>query len=138
MAPWKFNDAVSGANADWRAACREEDLAEELARKSQEPDGLFTYDEVRSQSPEEEAAEIERKLEAEWISQIGDNLRQLVAKESSIPLLGKINDIYGPTLGQAREKHLRAAWDALVKAGFIKPRNTKIKIYKDTLTGRHG
>jgi len=128
VAPWKFNEAVSLANADWREACRSEKLAEEEQRHRRQPplDGLF--------SPEEMAADIEDRLEQEWRDEISKNLRRIASEARPSPLRHRISDVYGQALGQARDKHVRQVWKTLAREHVIKPR-TQREIYDETIAG---
>ncbi|MCK9895650.1 three-Cys-motif partner protein TcmP [Frankia sp. AgB32] len=128
VAPWKFNEAASLANADWRAACRSEALAQEGPPL---PGQLSLLD--LATLPDEQAAVEEGRLEREWLAEISNNLRALAADGRSVPLVNRISEIYGRTLGQARDKHIRRAWDTLAKDGIVRPRASGVRVHQDTL-----
>ena len=72
---------------------------------------------------EQEAKQIEDQLEAVWVNVIAKNIEQLVARQPAVSILSNFAGIYGTTLGLAREKHLRAAWDRLALENMIQQRN---------------
>lgn len=130
-APYQFNDAVSGANSDWREHIRQLDLAEELAKQQTEPE-LFGSEFIVEMS-EKDATAAEQRLDHMWSAVIATNIRDLLTSQPALPVEARFADIYGPTMGLAREKHLRAAWDQLVEDGLIQPRNKKEKLRKLTI-----
>lgn len=125
VAPYEFNNAASGANADWRQHFRRIDLVEELMKLEEEPD-LFGSDLIFEMS-EQEATQIEDRLEVGWIDVIKNNIRQLIARQPAVPILSNFAEVYGTTLGLAREKHLRAAWDRLAAENVVRQRNKSEK-----------
>jgi three-Cys-motif partner protein len=127
-APYKFNDAVSGANADWRRHFRQVDLAEELVRQQSEPD-LFGSEVVIEMS-EKEANAAEARLDQEWSDVITANIRALMVDCAALPVEARFADIYGATMGLAREKHLLKAWDRLADEGLVRPRQKNMKLQK--------
>jgi three-Cys-motif partner protein len=94
-----FGEALSLGLQRWR---------EEIHRIENE-DSLFDDDESFKAS--------ERALEDAWIKKIEENLRALLAQGSSFTILSKYAEVFGDTLGLAREKHLRAAWKKLYSEG---------------------
>lgn len=136
IAPWKFNEAASVANAEWRKACAEQDLDRGLSAISVtgslfEPEGFDPRAEFRREA--ELAWKVqEEALEAGWVRDIAVNLQALLAAQESVIVLDSIRDVYGPTLGLARELHLRRAWDTLDPC-VARPRNTSVKLQRAVL-----
>ncbi|UUV28701.1 three-Cys-motif partner protein TcmP [Amycolatopsis roodepoortensis] len=132
-APYQFNEAVSGANAEWREHFRQADLSEDLERRRNEEDpDLFGEDLIVTMS-EQEANSIEAKLEDQWVATITTNITTLLDKTSALRIEASFADIYGKTLGLAREKHLRRAWDQLYDAGLVLKRDKAQKIRRLTI-----
>ncbi len=128
VAPWRFNDAVSQANGEWRAHCWRQDLDRSLAELSGVPDLFGEWTAQHAEQTEHDAwTRQQRQLEQQWLDVIGDNLLQLAGKHGPVRLLRHIRAVYGTTLGSAREKHVRAAWDARAAAGDLLPRDRSIK-----------
>lgn len=130
-APYQFNDSVSGANADWREHFRKVDLAEELVKQQNEPD-LFGPDFAVEMS-EKDAREAEQGLDQTWTDVIVKNIRRLLVAEAFIPVEARFADIYGTTMGLARSKHLREAWDQLANEGLVQPRQKSVNLRKLTI-----
>ncbi len=128
IATWKFNEAASLANADWRAACRREALVQD---EPPQPGQLPLLE--LATLPEEQAAVEEGQLEREWLAEISNNLRVLAADGKPVPLVNRISEIYGRTLGQARDKHVRRAWDILARDGIVRPRTRNVRVHQDSL-----
>lgn len=131
-APYQFNGAVSGANAEWREHFRRIDLADELAKQQEQPD-LFGEDFTVEMS-EKDAEAAEQRLDQTWTTAIAGHIRTLLVKEAAISIESRFADIYGNTLGLAREKHLRAAWDQLADEGLVYPRQKSAKLRRQTIT----
>jgi three-Cys-motif partner protein len=130
FAPWKFNEAVSKANGEWRHACRREDLDGFLAEVATGPEDLFggqMTTELAAEATEAAWRKQEQQLDAEWTAAIADNLRQLMASASAIRLGDHLREVYGPTLGLARDQHVNAAWRILEKAGEAAPKEKNVK-----------
>ncbi|MGW4528802.1 three-Cys-motif partner protein TcmP [Amycolatopsis sp. NPDC004378] len=135
-APYQFNEAASGANTEWREHFRKIDLSEDLARRRrEEPPDLFGEDLIISIT-EQEARDIEAELENGWVATIASNIRNMLDQTSSLRIEESFADIYGATLGLAREKHLRRAWDQLHDTGFVHRRDTTQKIRRQTIRRR--
>jgi len=130
FAPWKFNEAASLANGEWRKAYRDEQREQEAERRG----GQLSIDGFESINDNVDA-EAERRLEQEWIAEISANLQRLAASQTPVDLLPKISEVYGRALGQARDKHVRRAWDTLAKNGVVRPRAPGVKvIYRDRIS----
>ena len=128
VAPWRFNDAVSQANADWREHCWRQDLDRQLGELSTEPDLFGEWTAQYAQQSEHEAwLGQQKQLEQQWVDALGQNLVQLAHGHGPVRLMGHIKAVYGTTLGLAREKHVRAAWDARAAAGQLAPRDKSVK-----------
>lgn len=133
VAPWKFNAAVSMANKEWREACMSEDLDKALGRIAV-TGSLF--------SDEEETAELlrknqfiawleqEKRLEAGWVDTIAGNIRGLIAQRPAVKLTTAVREVYGSTLGLARDTHVRKAWDILADEDVVQPRPKNVKYEK--------
>ncbi len=98
---WLFNQAVSGASKDWR---------EHLAPAPWKANESLLFDIRTERTFEEEEAE---RAEA-WVEQIKANIVELLAAGPFV-VGRKISRVYGTTLGEAREMHVRAAIKALHK-----------------------
>jgi len=128
VAPWRFNDAVSQANADWREHCWRQDLDRTISELSAEPDLFGEWTAQHAQESEHEAwLRQQRELEQQWQDDIGRNLVALAAAKGPDRLLHHVRAVYGTCLGSAREKHVRAAWDARAAAGELAPRDKSVK-----------
>ena len=62
----------------------------------------------------------EAALAGEWTDEIEANLRMLLGEGKPFTVLKRYGQVYGGAAGQAREKHLRAAWKRLFAAGVTK------------------
>lgn len=131
-APYEFNNAVSGANAAWREHFRQADLADELSKREQEP-SLFG-DDLFVEVSEQEARDVEARLDEEWTKTIAANITQLIAHQPAIKVQDNCTAIYGATLGLAREKHLVKAWKGLAKEGRVEAPDTKLRPRNQTIT----
>lgn len=136
FAPWKFNGAASGANSDWRLACAEEDLDKELSAvpvmDSLFGDGADTTKLIREQRAGAWHVQ-EEELAAAWVGAIEQNLERLLSVRPSVDLALNIRDVYGNTLGLARDTHVRQAWDGLVEAGVAAPRPKGVRYERATV-----
>jgi three-Cys-motif partner protein len=136
FAPWKFNGAASGANGDWRQACAQEDLDRALSAIAV-TDSLFgdpvdTEKMIREQRTEAWNAQ-EKRLSAGWVDTIGANLSRLLREQPQVNLSERIGEVYGSTLGLARDTHVREAWDALVDAGIAAPRPKSVRYERSSV-----
>jgi hypothetical protein len=87
---WAFNESVSSAMEEYRRFCHESE-------------GRMDF-------------ELLAEREAKWCSAISDNIKTCL-KSGRFRLDRRIADVYGETLGYAREKHVRKALRALHEAG---------------------
>ena len=126
LAPWKFNDSASTANEDWRRACMEEDLEKRLDAIPLTP-SLFSDDaeaeELLRRARLSEWESEERQRAVAWVDSISLNIEQLLGERGFVNLGESILDVYGATLGLARELHVRKAWDQLSERGVASPRD---------------
>jgi three-Cys-motif partner protein len=116
--PYAFNEAVSGANKDWRYFNHELNLQEQ--RAGAELDlfgGEFMTDTLIAGN-----ARAEKGFETQWEAAIADNIRENLAVHGDLDVRDRTAEIFGTTLGMARGMHLRVAWDTLAKEGVIQPR----------------
>ncbi|MFI0469159.1 three-Cys-motif partner protein TcmP [Saccharopolyspora sp. 5N102] len=121
-APFKFAEAASKANEEWRHYHRRLDLAEELERlRNGETLGLFDDNDLTALS-DQEAKSIEKQLEQDWVVAIVENIRRLVSEKPAVDIGDHVTPIYGTTLGLARPMHIRRAWDALADEAVVRPR----------------
>lgn len=100
---WFFNDAVSKAAQEWR---------ESLAPPPWEPDPDMLFDIQTKPSFAEQEAARERR----WIQQLERNIESLLDRGPFV-VGEKIVEVYGETLGEARDKHVKRAIKNLYAAG---------------------
>jgi hypothetical protein len=62
----------------------------------------------------------EGQLEAAWIAEIARNLRVCLAQHGAFTIVEHYDDVFGATVGRARQTHLRAAWKQLHEQGLTK------------------
>lgn len=118
-APYEFNGAVSMANEEWRAHVHAEEILKYEAKSGGQEDlfgGVLTRTYL-----EEYNAESASKLAEEWVDTIASNIEELVTQSPSVSVRDRTTDLFGTTLGLAREKHLRKAWKSLAQQGVVKP-----------------
>lgn len=120
-AAYKFADAASSANENWRKSINEEKRQRDATLH---PITLFD-DDFNQQTFEHEWKSNEDRLRAEWERLIAENIASLLITHSEFNVLDHLGDIYGPALGLAREKHLRAAWKSLAIQGKAAPPPTR-------------
>ena len=128
-AAWAFAESSSSANAKLR------EHRKKVADADLPTDTLFSQ-EMLLDASDADFEKQEKELEAEWITIIAANMEQLLGSSSEIVLKSSVFEIYGTALGQAREKHIRAAWDALAKKGVAADRDKSIKRLRDTVIRR--
>ncbi|MCG2801763.1 MAG: three-Cys-motif partner protein TcmP [Cellulomonas sp.] len=117
LALFKYADAVSSANQKWRLEVAQRDAARYLRSA-----GTMLWDD--DLSPEEvrrKVSEAESELDVKWSSVIAENLRGLLRVRNCVPVSGNLAEVYGDTLGLAREKHLRSALRLLSTEGLTRP-----------------
>ncbi|MEO6944781.1 MAG: three-Cys-motif partner protein TcmP [Lacisediminihabitans sp.] len=115
VAAYKFADAASSASASWRKSINEEERRRDASLYS---NTLFG-DDFNVQTFEDKWKRNEELLQAEWEKLIADNIVALLVTRAQFTVLDHLQEIYGPTLGLAREKHLRAAWKSLANQGKV-------------------
>ncbi len=97
---------------------------------TQHPDGLWLYHEAVSNSSEEyrrivrpvddtQLSLFKVDQDADWASEIRSNIEVRLGEVGRFKIKDHMQYAYGSTLGQAREKHVRAALKELFKAGAI-------------------
>lgn len=95
---WEFMDGVSRA---W----------EKMYRESWAPPPLDTlFGETQSEPP---------SLDDELITGLSEHLREVARRGKPVPVQSNLAKVFGPTLGQARAKHLRAAVLLLQAVGIL-------------------
>jgi len=125
MAAWKFNEQVSLANAEWRRACWQEDLDGLLTDLAADPEDLFGGSYTSDLAREVKESEWETgqaALEARWVEGIAENLRTLLRAHTRVRLGDHLQEVYGETLGSARDMHVNTAWKRLVASGEAAPK----------------
>ena len=101
---WAFGEALSTAQREWR---RVWPLTDQATRTASELESGQT-----SLIPLEELLDddgVEKRLEAEWVQIIATNLEELQSTHGAFRVGEHQLQVYGTTLGLAREKHVRAA-----------------------------
>lgn len=139
-ASWKFNEAVSHANSEWRRACWQQDLDRAPAR----PDPLGQLDlfgaektaALRQEATEQRWEEQERQLGDRWVQDIQVNMRDLLRRTPRAKLGNHLAEIYGSTVGLARDTHVNRAWRQLVQAGEAAPKPPGVKQLFDAVIAR--
>ena len=135
VAPWKFNESASSANADWRRACVEADLERKLSTPVEA--SLFgDASETEAMIREADISAWERQektLHSEWVETITHNLRGLLASSSSVDPARQVREVYGSTLGLARDMHVSRAWGGLAEEGVAAPRVKGLSLERQTI-----
>lgn len=115
-AHWRFNDALSMSNVDWQKAWREKENTklvdkDERTRQQKHDEGIYSLFEDQSVSSTLQIHlpynEIEESVQ--WVQIIEANLCSLLSRGIPFRLIDEISNVYGDTLGFAREKHVRIA-----------------------------
>ncbi|MFD1149083.1 three-Cys-motif partner protein TcmP [Saccharothrix hoggarensis] len=129
--PYAFNGAVSKANEAWRKFISERSPQPQAHLAEQED--LFGGT-LTTGMTDEQNTRAEARRNQEWISMIARNVTTLLAVHGPVDVQDRTKDIFGTTLGLARETHLRAAWDLLANQGVALPRlKGKNKIENQTI-----
>lgn len=128
-ASWAFAESASSANARLRQHRKKLDDAQLPT------DTLFPTAMLQEQS-DADFDNRERQLETEWVTIISENLLRLLEATPEVALKSAVFDVYGEALGQAREKHIRAAWDMLDTKRVVEPRDKKLKRLRDGVVKR--
>lgn len=121
---WYFADALGLAGRHWQRALHEErvrnDAAKLEARHGNDL-GLFALDAVAPPPPPPfDFDQYERANRTGWEETIRANLHRLFATHGGgLRLVDHIDDVYGEVLGQAWERHVKAALGQLHKSGLI-------------------
>jgi hypothetical protein len=93
---------------------------------SKHPDGLWAFSETLSLAKEEyfdfchrDQLQLETNTDrwARWSATIARNIEQMLAEGNAFRVRDRANEVYGETLGEARERHIRAAIKQLYKEG---------------------
>ncbi len=102
---WLFNQAVSGAQHEWR---------QHLAPPAWTPDPDLLFDIPHEPSFEEE----ERERAAAWVVRLKANILALAAG-APFTVGDRMTDVYEGVLGEARETHVRSALKQLCKEDAV-------------------
>jgi three-Cys-motif partner protein len=70
------------------------------------------------------------EVEENWPATIQRNILALLARRASFRLVDEIGDVYGETLGRAREKHVLKALKALAAQGLVAGRPASHDLYR--------
>ena len=121
---WYFADTLGRAGRNWQQALHDDQVrvsAEKLAARLGEDLGLFELaDLVAAPPPPFDFTDYERENRDQWVGTIAGNLhRLLAARGSGLRLVDHIDSVYGEVLGQAWERHVRAAVKRLHKSGLV-------------------
>lgn len=122
---WYFADALGRAGRYWQRALHEErahnDAARLEARLGDDLPSLFDFGDLAPPPPPPfDFDQYERDNRTRWEDTITANLHRLFATHGGdLRLVDHIEDVYGDVLGQAWERHVRAAVKRLHKAGLI-------------------
>jgi three-Cys-motif partner protein len=114
-----YNEAVSMASQEWRTHLHKIDLAraEHLdARNVSRLPGMSRADELADAF---EAAEAELKQQA--IVRIQRAILSSLLEKPALSVRDDFAAVFGEAVGEGRELHLRAAWNALADDGFVLP-----------------
>ncbi|RTL62473.1 MAG: three-Cys-motif partner protein TcmP [Pseudonocardiaceae bacterium] len=111
---WSFADTLGRAGQRWQQALHEERARADAARIADylggDP-GLFDLDDLTPDPPPPfDPKQYELDNRDRWVEVIANNLYRLFAIHGSgLRLVDHVDDVYGNVLGQAWEKHVRAA-----------------------------
>jgi hypothetical protein len=75
----------------------------------------------------------QKDLERQWVNIIEANLQQLLTQHAGIRLADHLDDVYGETLGLARDKHVTQAWNRLAAAGLARERPKSARLERETV-----
>jgi hypothetical protein len=139
-APWKFNEAVSSANDEWREACWRQDLDDMQSELADSPEDLFgeLTPQLLEEAERRSWTKQQQQMRDDWVHVIRDNLKALLVADSTVQLGRRVADVYGETLSLARDPQVRRAWDALAAAGGAAPRDKSVRRLEDAWLSRPG
>jgi three-Cys-motif partner protein len=120
---WFFADALGRAGRYWQEALHEERARKRAARRearTRDAPPLFDLDEFEPPPPASfDRDQYERENRDRWETTITANLYRMFATHGSgLRLVDHIDEVYGDVLGQAWERHVRAAVKRLHKRGL--------------------
>lgn len=117
LAAFKYNEAVSLAQEDWRATMWGMDIAQAELEDDEDPQmGMSRADEMRDAF---KADKTQARLDA--ISTIRDTISQTLSKQASVSVEKEFSKVFGAAAGEGRSLHLRAAWKELGDRGLVEP-----------------
>jgi three-Cys-motif partner protein len=115
---WRFNDSLSKANLEWQEAWRGKANTKAASKATRERElskahgvmSLFgdEFDDTTAAPPEYPPFD-EKAESALWVQAIEANVTTLLQQGAAFRLMDRIGAVYGDTLGQAREMHVKAA-----------------------------
>jgi hypothetical protein len=120
---WFFTDALGRAGLDFQHAvydARVRAEADQLAAGEQLGQfGLFDLDAEALRPPPFDREGYERQHRQRWVDTIAENVHRLLRAHGPLILVERVDEVYGAVLGQAWEKHVRAAIKQLHRGGII-------------------
>ncbi len=126
---WEFADACSYAWVEWNEAVARENREKtavkaakdqlKAAKKGIQLDLFAAPPEEAPKPPGFDRAMYELTHEDSWISVISNNITSLLAIRPAVRLIDHTAEVYGPTIGMARTKHVRAAVKRLYREGAL-------------------
>ena len=125
---WHFADALGHAGLDWAHAVydnrirAEQDRRDKKHSQAAEPEGLFDLADLNALTPPPpsfEPAAYEHEHANRWINTIAENLLRLLGEHGGVRMFEHIDAVYGEVMGQAMEKHVRAAVKQLYQGKLI-------------------
>ncbi|WP_426321871.1 three-Cys-motif partner protein TcmP [Microbacterium sp. E-13] len=123
-AEYKFADAASHANVDWRKRLNEDAARADAEKYSGTLEGLGQ--EFSREQFDQRWKESERMLANDWVGVLKSNLRALTAHGHPVKVSSNVRGIYGELLGLAGETHFRRAWKELAADGVLESPPAKL------------
>ena len=123
-----FGDTLSRALVHWRST-----VFYEAVEEQQKKTGQYTL-----MDPEEQLKEDERQLAAGWHDEIERNLRTLLRERERFVISDHYQAVFGNTIGQAREMHVREALKRLEKANLTSSNSKGSPLYPKTVVRAPG
>jgi three-Cys-motif partner protein len=117
-----FGDTLSRALVHWRKTVFFEALEDQQRRT-----GQFMLD------PNAQLDADERQLAASWHDAIEENVRALLRQHEQFVIRDHLTEVFGTTIGQAREMHVREALKRLHKAGITSTDSKGSPLYPRTV-----
>lgn len=128
---WNFASTLGYAGRDWMAAVHDEKVRKQaerfVSRHDEQPEEvLFSLDEIAPLPPPPfDPVAYERDNRNRWVDAIATNINRLLIARGELRLVDHVDDVYGDVLGQAWERHVRAAVYQLHRGKLILDDGTK-------------